>query len=201
MKSKKFLVLLLVVAVSLCLAGCGAGKKTAATTAIKAAEDAYTTVKDDLVKYVPEEAKKVEDAIADAKESLTKKKFDEAIAKVKEIPAKVTDLTAMAKAKKDETIMSWAAMSKATPEMLEAIKGKLGALSKVKKLPAGLDKTKLDTCKGDYEAAVKMWDEAKAASDAGNVADAVTKGKAVEEKAMGIMTTLGMKVPAPPAQS
>jgi hypothetical protein len=201
MKSKMYLVLLLVVAVSLCLTSCGAGKKASATAAIKAAEDAYNVVKDELAKYVPEEAKKVEDAIAAAKESLNKKKFDEAIAAVKEIPQKITELTATAKTKKDEMIMSWAAMSKGTPEMLDAIKGKLDAISKVKKLPAGMDKAKLDGVKSDYEAAVTMWNEAKAASDAGNVADAVAKGKAVEEKAAGIMTTLGMKVPAPPAQS
>jgi hypothetical protein len=197
MKSNKYLVLLLIVAVGLCFAGCGGAKKASATAAIKAAEDAYNVVKEDLVKYVPEEAKKVEEAIADAKDSFTKKNFDEAITKVKAIPEKITELTATAKTKKDEMIMSWANMSKATPEMLASIKSKLDALSKVKKLPAGMDTAKLDGAKSDYEAAVTMWDEAKAASDAGNVADAATKGKAVEEKALGIMTTLGMKVPAP----
>ena len=41
-----------------------------------------------------------------------------------------------------------------------------------------------------------MWDEAKAAFSGGNMADAMAKAKTVKEKAVEVMTTLGMQVPA-----
>jgi hypothetical protein len=201
MKSKRYLILLLVVAVGLCLASCGAGKKTAATTAIKAAEDAYNTVKADLVKYVPEETKNVEDAISRAKESLNNKKFDEAIEAVKTIPDKIKELTETAATKKDELTKSWTEMSAEMPKTLETIKSKLDALSAHKKLPAGMDKAKLEGAKTGYDEAVKTWDEAQAAFTGGDVSDAVAKAKTVQDKAVEVMTTLGMKIPAPPAEN
>lgn len=200
MKSKRYLILMLIVAISLCLASCGAGKKTAATAAIKAAEDAYNTVKAELVKYVPEETKDVEDAISRAKESLNNKKFDEAIAAVKTIPDKIKELTATAATKKDELTKSWTEMSAEMPKTLETIKSELDVLSAHKKLPKGMDKAKLDGAKTGYDDAVKMWDEAQAAFGGGNVADAVAKVKTAQEKAVEVMTTLGIKVPTPPAE-
>jgi hypothetical protein len=59
-----------------------------------------------------------------------------------------------------------------------------------------MDKAKLDGAKGGYEAAAKMWDEAKADFTGGNLADAMAKAKTVKEKAVEVMTTLGMQVPA-----
>jgi hypothetical protein len=84
--------------------------------------------------------------------------------------------------------------------MLGAIKTKLDALAKTKKLPAGLDKAKVEVAKSGYAAAATMWEEAKAAFSGGNLVDAMNKAKPVQEKAVEAMTNLGMVVPAPPAQ-
>jgi hypothetical protein len=195
-KSKKYLILILVVAIGLCLAACGAGKKAATTAAIKAAEDAFNAAKVELVKYVPDEAKGVEDAINGAKENLGNRKFDAALEAVKGIPDKVKELTALATAKKDELTKSWEEMSGGMPKMLATIKSRLDILSASKKLPANLDKAKLEVAKSGYEAATTMWDEAQTAFSGGNVADAMAKAKTVQEKAVEVMTTIGMQLPA-----
>ena len=196
MKSKKYMTLMLVVALGLLLAACGAGKKAAATAAIKAAEDAYNAVKTDLVQYVPDEAKAVEDAITGAKDNFTKNNFDAVLEAVKVIPDKVKELTALAATKKDELAKGWEELSGGMPQMLEAIKSRLDVLSASKRLPANLDKAKLDLAKTGYETAAGMWNEANAAFTGGNLADAMAKAKTVQEKAVEVMTTLGMQVPA-----
>lgn len=201
MKSKKYLVLILAVALGLCLAACGAGKKSAATTAIKAAEDAYNAVKGELAQYVPDEAKGVEDAINGAKENLNKRNFDAALAAAKAIPDKVKELTALAATKKDELTKGWAEISGGLPKMLETIKSRLDILSASKRLPANLDKAKLEGAKSGYETAAAMWDEAQAAFSGGNLPDAMTKAKTVQEKAVEVMTALGMKLPAAAANN
>ncbi len=71
------------------------------------------------------------------------------------------------------------------PKMLEAIKSRLDILSASKKLPENLDKAKLEGAKGGYEAAAKMWDDAKAAFAGGNLADAMAKGEDREGKGRG----------------
>jgi len=196
MKSKKYLIPILFVVIGLFLVACAASSKEPAAAAIKAAEESWNAVKGEVVKYIPDQAKGVEDAIKGAKENFDKGNFDAALAAAKAIPDKVKELTAVAAAKKAELAKSWEEMSGGLPKMLDAIKSRLDILSASKKLPANLDKAKLEDAKGGYEAAAKMWDEAKAASSGGNLADALAKVKTVKEKAVEVMTTLGMQVPA-----
>ncbi len=195
MKSTKHLLPVLVSVMCLMLAACGAGKKLAATTALQAAEDAYNAAKVELVKYIPDEAKGVEDAIASAKENLSQNKFDEVLTAVKVLPDKVKELIALAETKKIELTKSWEEMSAGMPTMLEEIKSKLDALSAGRKLPAGMDKATLDGAKGAYETASTMWTEAQTAFSAGDVADAMTKANTVKEKVVEAMTALGMQPP------
>jgi hypothetical protein len=195
MKLNKHLVLMLVVAIALGVAACGASKKMAATTAIKAAEDAYTAVKAELAQYVPDEAKGVEDAINSAKENLTNKNYDAALELVKALPDKIKELTTLAATKKDELTNGWAEISGGMPKLLETIKSRLDVLSASKRLPANLDKAKLEVAKGGYDAAAQMWNEAQTAFSGGNLADAMTKAKTVQEKAVEVMTSLGMQLP------
>ena len=196
MKSKKYLIPILFVVIGLFLVACAASSKEPAAAAIKAAEESWNAVKGEVVKYIPDQAKGVEDAIKGAKENFDKGNFDAALAAAKAIPDKVKELTAAASAKKAELAKSWEEMSGGLPRMLDAIKGRLDILSQSKKLPENLDKVKLEGARGGYEAAARMWDDAKAAYSGGNVADAMAKAKTVKEKAVEVMTTLGMQVPA-----
>ncbi len=196
MKSKKYLIPILFVVIGLFLAACAASNKEPAAAAIKVAEESWNAVKGEVVKYIPDQAKGVEDAIKGAKENFDKGNFDAALAAAKAIPDKVKELTAAAVAKKAELAKSWEEMSGGMPKMLEAIKSRLDILSVSKKLPENLDKAKLEGAKGGYEAAAKMWDDAKTAFSGGDLTDAMAKAKTVKEKAVEVMTTLGMQVPA-----
>ena len=195
MKSRKYWVPILIVVFGLFAASCGSANKDAATAAIKVAEDAWNAAKGEVVKYIPDQAKGVDDAIKAAKESFDKGNFDAALASAKAIPDKVKELTAAAAARKAQLAKSWEEMSGGLPRMLDAVKSRLSILSQSKKLPEGLDKAKLEGARGGYEAAAKMWDDAKAAFSGGNVADAVAKANAVKEKTVEAMKALNMQVP------
>jgi hypothetical protein len=69
-------------------------------------------------------------------------------------------------------------------------------LSQSKKLPANLDKAKFDGVKAGLPEVTQMWNDAQKAFSSGSLADAVSKAKTIKEKAVEMMTTLGMQVPA-----
>jgi uncharacterized phage infection (PIP) family protein YhgE len=172
-----------------------ASNKEPAAAAIKTAEDALNAVKAEAMRYVPDKVKAVEDAITAAKGSFDKKDYDAALNAAKAIPDKVKELTTAAATKKAELTKNWEELSAGLPKMLDAIKSRLDILSKSKKLPAGLDKAKLESAKSGYETAVKMWYDAKANFSGGNLTDAMAKATTVKEKAVEAMKTLNMQVP------
>jgi hypothetical protein len=81
------------------------------------------------------------------------------------------------------------------PQMAAAIKSRVDILSQSKKLPAGLDKAKLDGAKAGLAAVSQGWTEASEAFKSGNVSDAVAKARAAKDKAVEVMTALNMTVP------
>jgi hypothetical protein len=196
--SKKYILPILSVIVSLILVACVPANKEPASEAIKAAEGAFNTVKNEAVKYIPDQAKGVEDAIKAAKENFDKGNFDTALETAKAIPEKVMVLTTAVAIKKAELTKSWEEISGEVSGMLDVINERLDTLSASKRLPKTLNKAKLEDAKTDYEAAAKMWDEAKSTFSGGNMVDAIAKAKTVKEKAMEVMNNLGMQAPEAP---
>jgi hypothetical protein len=194
MKSKKYLVPILLIVIGVLIVACAANKEPAAA-AIKSAESGFIAVKGELVKYVPDQAKGVEDAIKAAKENFDKGNYDAALDTAKAVPDKVMMLAIAVAAKKAELTRSWEEISGGMPGMLDSIKERLGILSASKRLPKTLDKDKLEGTKADFEAAAKMWDEAKSTFSGGDMVDAIAKAKTVKEKAMEVMKNLGMQAP------
>ncbi len=86
-------------------------------------------------------------------------------------------------------------MNSGVPKMAEAIKSRVDILSQSKKLPAGLDRAKLDGAKTDLATLNQSWTETSGAYQSGNVNDAVAKAQAAKTKAVEIMTALNMTVP------
>jgi hypothetical protein len=191
--SKKYILPILSVIVSLILVACVPANKEPASEAIKAAEGAFNTVKNEAVKYIPDQAKGVEDAIKAAKENFDKGNFDTALETAKAIPEKVMVLTTAIAIKKAELTKSWEEISGEVSGMLDVINERLDTLSASKRLPKTLNKAKLEDAKTDYEAAAKMWDEAKSTFSGGNMVDAIAKAKTVKEKAMAVINNLLIK--------
>jgi len=178
------------------LAGACASQKVPAEAAVKAAEQAFAAVKGEAAKYLPDQVKGVEDALEAAKASLAKGDYAAALTAAQALPARISELATAAAAKKAELTQSWATLSAALPQVVQAIQSRVDILSKSKKLPAGLDKDKFESAKTGLAAITQTWTEATTAAGAGNVSDAVAKANTVKAKAAEVLGLLGMPVPA-----
>jgi hypothetical protein len=167
--------------------------KGPAEQALKAAEEALNSVKAEAAKFVPDQVKGVEDAIKAAKANFDKGEYTAALNGAKDLAAKAKDLAKAAADKKAELTKGWEALSAELPKMVEAIQGRIGELAKLKKLPAGLDKAKVDEAKAGLGAITEAWAQATEAFKAGNISDALAKAKPLKDKATALMTSLGVQ--------
>src|SRR5262245_6065062 len=186
---------LVAVAAAMVLVSCESADKAPATAAITAAQGAIDAVKGEAAKYVPDQLRTLESTLASAKASFEKQDYKAALASAQDVASKAKDLGAAAAAKKAELEKSWESLSGCLPKMAEAIKSRVDILSQSKKLPAGLDKDKLESAKAGLASLNQTWTEASAAFQAGNMTDAIAKAQTAKAKAVEAMTALNMPVP------
>ena len=182
---------LAVVACVLAIA-CNSGKAPA-EAALKLAEEAVNSARAEAESLVPDDFKSLSDDLAAAKEAYAKGDYKGALAAAQSIQQKANDVTAKAKAKKDEMAAGWNAVAADVPKMVEAVKSRVDILSQSKKLPKGLDQAKFDAAKNDLASATSAWAEASAAQAAGKWNDAIAKANEAKAKATAAMAGLGMQ--------
>ncbi len=192
---KRILTLVLIALFALSLGACSKAKGPA-EAALKAAEDALNSGKADAMKYIPDQVKSAEDALKAAKAAFEKGDYAAATTAAGAVASQAKELASAAAAKKDELTKGWVEQSKLVPNMIAAIKSRVDILSKSRKLPANLAPEKFDGAKSGLAEITKGWEEANAAFKEGALADAAAKAKSAKEKAVEIMNTLGMQVPA-----
>ena len=184
------------VARALSVVSCGSEKR-AATSAISAAETAWTAAKDNVMKVLPAEGRLVERAIAAAKASLELGDAKAALADVQDLPARIQELAASLADKEIELKSVWETLSANLPGVAVAVQKRVDALAKSRSLPAGLDQATFEQARTDVAAATTTWVEAEAAQQAGNIGEAVAK--AIDVKGLLVKTLAALSMPVPPA--
>ncbi len=173
------------------LAAC-ADYETPAKESLAKVEASLKNVARDAEKYAPEELKTLQDELAAAKSDFDKGDYEKALLGARSLAAKVPELATTAGKKRGEVMKQltedWQRLSTELPKTLDSIGTRIAKLAKSKKPPAGFDQAKTD-----FDAAKQSLTDATKASAAGNLEEAVTLAKSVEEKAKAIMATLGMK--------
>jgi hypothetical protein len=172
-------------------AACG---KAPAEAALKAADAAIEAAKPEVEKYVPSEFASLSDAAKAAHEKFTQGDYKAALEAAQALPAKVQAAVAAAATKKEELTKAWSALSASLPTLVESLKGQVTKLSALKKLPAGLDKAKLDSAKSVLGTVTQSWTEASEAFKSGNIPQAVEKATALKAQAEATIASL---TPAP----
>lgn len=125
--------------------------KAPAEAALQAADAAISKLDGDVQKFAADQVKAVKDGFAAAKLAAEKQDWKGALAAAKDLPGAAAKAVADARAKKEE--LEKAAAAKAAelkaayeeaqaqlPGKIEALKKQVAALSKAKKLPAGVTK-------------------------------------------------------------
>jgi len=158
--------------------------KAPAQLAIKTAEEAMNTVRNEAAKFVPEQLAEMEAALAEAKQSFEKGEYKAAIAAAKDLPLKVKDLASAIEAKKAALPQDWQALADEMPKLIANVKS---AVSKAR----GVDKKVLAEAKTAVDEMPEVWKQAQEDFKAGKLYEAVTKASGIKEKAAKIMASLG----------
>lgn len=186
--------MILVIVAATWLTACGSADKGPAETALKAAEEAINTAKAEASKYLPEQTKALESALASTKEKLSKEDYKAVLSEAPALTAKAQELASAAATKKAELAKAWQDMSAGMPRVVDAIKSRVDILSQSKKLPAGMSTETLAQAKTGLSQITQQWTEATQVSK-DNLMDAVAKGTSVKVKAAEVLTLLKMPVP------
>lgn len=197
MRKLAFLSVLLLLVAGLMVSGC-TNMKGKTETALQTAEKLINDARPEAEKIVPDVVKGLDDMLAAAKDKFGKGDYAGALADAQGIPAKVTEMTSSLAAKKEELTAGWTALEQGMPMMMDAIKGKLDAFAKMKKLPANVTKESVAQAKTGYETAATDWEAVKTSFAAGNLAEAVTKGTSLKDQVGQLMQTLGIPAPTTP---
>ena len=195
MKRKIFCLAITLLLGSVMFIGC-ASDKGPAEQAVKAAEEAINSTKAEAAKYVPDQVKSLESALAAVKDKFAKGEYKAAISEAQALAGKAKGVVDAAKAKKEELTKTWTNLNEGLPKMVEAIQSRVDILSQSKKLPANLTAEKFAEAKTGLAAAKEEWAKALENFKAGNYAEAVSVANSVKEKAVKAMETLGLPVPA-----
>lgn len=192
---KKILSLVIIMFVTTFLLISCSGSKGPAEMAIKAAEMAINATKAEAAKIVPDQVKSLEDALATAKEKFVKGEYKDALEEATALVGKAKEVMAAAKAKKEELTKKWTELSQGLPKMIEDVQGRVDVLSKVKKLPAKMNREKFEEAKAGFASVKDEWNKAQESFKNGNFADAISTGTSVKDKIVKVMESLGMSVP------
>ncbi|MDH3496319.1 MAG: hypothetical protein OER21_06130 [Gemmatimonadota bacterium] len=180
------------VLVGAAVVGCSM-QQGSAEKAIAAADSALQAAGAEAQAYVPDQVQALHAQLAAARTDLESKQYGEAITKAQEVATQAGGLGAVVAAKKAELTETWETMSGSLPGMVSAIETKVAELAKMRRLPAGMDKAKLDGATAALQEMTATWSKAQAAFGTGAVAEAVTMGGTVQARATETMAALGMK--------
>jgi hypothetical protein len=186
----KISVLALAVVVGAC-----ANQKVPAETAVAAAQTAYDSISTDAQKYVPEQAKPIQEALAAARANIDKGDYAAALTAAQALPPQIASLGSAIAAKKEAFTAAWAGVSASVPGMISALTSRVDILGKSRRLPAGITKDALDSAKSGLATATQSWSTAMASAQSGDMATATKQAADVKTTLVQAMKALNMPTP------
>jgi len=164
--------------------------KAPAQAALQAAEQAVAGVRGDAKAFVPDQFKALEADLADARTKFEAGNYQAALEVAQGLPAKAQEAAAAVSARRTELVQAWGDMQSSLPGLVEQAQTRLAELTKMRRLPPGLDKAKVDSARTDLEAVTAQWKDATALMDGGDLIKAVEAAKEVKAKAEAVLSSL-----------
>ena len=174
------------------LVACTDANKVPAEAALKAAEEAVATLGAEAQKLAPEGVAAVQKTLASAKELVARQDYRGALDAASGIPAKVKEVLAQAAARKDEIAKAFKDAAAKVPDMVAALKSRLGVLAQSKKLPKGIDKAVLAKANEGVAAIESGYARATEDFKGGKYAEAIAAAKDLQAKGAEIMKAIGL---------
>ena len=184
-----------VVVLAVAVAAACASQKGPAEVALKAAQDAWAGVSAEAAKYVPDQAKSIDEALKAAQDLFAKGDYAAVVKDAAAIPARIADLQKTIQTKKDEWTAAWRTLDSALGSGLTAVQTKVDELATAKKLPKGVEKAAVEGAKTAVATAQQTFADAKSAFGEGNYEAALAKAEQVKKELARIMTDLKLEMP------
>jgi len=176
---------LLVVCAALALSSCSRGP---ADEAIKAADQALASAPE-VAADVPEQYAEVTRILKDARASYAAGRYTDALRAAQALPDRIAAARALAAQRRAEKAAAWDAMAREVPPRIDALTARLAFL-----VSGGwIASERQATAEAELAALDEVWSRAKAASDAGQLAQALALGEAVKSRAASLAGALGLK--------
>ncbi|MCL4848665.1 MAG: hypothetical protein KJ066_19125 [Acidobacteria bacterium] len=161
-----------------------------AQAALQAAEQAVAGVRGDAKAFVPDEFKALEADLADARTKFDAGDYQAALEAAQGLPAKAQEVASAVSARRTELSQAWTEMQESLPGMVEQAQTRLTELTKMRRLPPGLDKATVDAAQTNLAAATEQWKDATAAMDGGDLIKAVEAATEVKSKTEAVLSSL-----------
>ena len=179
----------------LLIAGCAPNKQPAEM----AIADANTTLKkasDDGQKYAPEQYAIVSEQVVAMRAAFDKQDYNSVLNMVSKLGTSLRSLGEAISNKKADARVAlrdlWSGLSRDVPKSLLDVESKVADLKKAHRLPKGVTRDAFAGLGAKIDAAKQGWGDAQSAQTAGNLEDAVAKGKAAATQISELRTSLGM---------
>jgi hypothetical protein len=168
---------------ALLFAGCGV-TRNAAESAVAEVQAAYSGIASEAEDVTPDEARLIEDALAQAKDDLAKGNFSATRLAVTSLRHRVKELADRLPGRRAELEAAWAMLEAAIPDTLSALERKLGRANRPS---AGARRAEFDAARKELSNLTALWAEARAAEQLGRTAAAVTKASDVKYRALRLL--------------
>lgn len=170
------------------------GDMEPAGEALKAGHAAIEGAREEAVRYVPEELKKLDADLKSAQEHYDNKRYREALTTAKDLAARGQELARTAAARKEELTRSFEDIQMSLPGLLQRVQNRIEALGNT--VPEGLDAAKYAEYKTVFPDLGRKLEDAIRAAQSGDIPKAVDLGSEAQAKATEISQVIG----ASPAQ-
>lgn len=168
-----------------------ANQKVPAEMALKGLESAVSAAQPEIQKFAGAQMAGITDAVAAARKKLDGGDYAGVIADVQTATSMVTAAATAAATAKTALVAEWGTFA-GLPAMVGQVAAKLTELGAMKRLPAGMDKAKIDGAKASLDSVNTLWTAASAAFAQGDLMTAVGKAKEVKPMIEGLRSTLGL---------
>jgi len=185
-------------AVSLALLA-GACNKGPAEAALNEADQALAAATPEIEKYVPDELAPLASATRAARSEFEKGNYTAALKAAQTLPAQIQAALAAATVQRGQMEAAWNDLAGSLPGQVQALTGKLAALTEANALPKGMTRDALAGAQTDPVSVTRAWSEATAAFQGGDIPRALKTARDVKAKTDALAGMLGFAAAPPPA--
>jgi hypothetical protein len=182
--------------VAMLLVAACANQMQPAQQALDGVDSAVSAAAPDAGKYLPDALTALQSKATALKATFDRGDYRAVLIGAPAVLADAKSLAQVAAARKAESMKAlgsqWADAASSLPKLVETVKARVDALSKVRHLPKGVD---LAAAKSALADATGLWEKAQAAFSAGKVEEAVSNAKEGKSRAEAAAAAVNLKLP------